>query len=77
MTSQWQTFREPRSTWAEVISIAMCIRAALGDTSAAKEIREVTEGRTAHVANVGDQIDYSAGRSAKEMLMSKLEPRKG
>ena len=64
-----------RSTWAEVISMAMCWRAALGDTSAAKEIREVTEGRIAHVASVGDQIDYSAGKSAKELLMSKLKAR--
>ena len=64
-----------RSTWAEAMCFAMCWRATLYDTSAAKEIREVTEGRIAHVANVGDQIDYSAGKSAKELLMSKLEPR--
>ena len=38
-------------------------------------VREVTEGRIAHVAKVGDQIDYSAGKSAKELLMAKLEPR--
>jgi len=57
------------------MSFAMCWRATLGDTSAAKEIREVTEGRIAHVASVGDQIDYSAGKSAKELLIAKLEPR--
>jgi hypothetical protein len=65
----------PRSTWAEVISAAMFRRAVLYDTAAAKEIREVTEGKLAISAQIGDQIDYSAGRSAKELLMSKLEAR--
>ena len=51
------------------------VGAPLSSTSAAKEIREVTDGRIAHVAKVGDEIDYTAGRSAKEMLMAKLEPR--
>ena len=64
-----------RSTWAEAMSFAMCSLATLYDTSAAKEIREVTEGRIAHVAKVGDESDYSAGKSAKEMLMAKLETR--
>ena len=50
------------------------VRRAVKETAAAKEIREVTEGRIAITANVADQIDYSAGRSAKELLMSKLEP---
>jgi hypothetical protein len=54
-----------RSTWAEVISAAICHRAILGDTLAAKEIREVTEGRIAISADLGDQIDYSAGKSAR------------
>ena len=64
-----------RSTWAEAMSFAMCWRATLYDTSAAKEIREVTEWRIAHVAKVGDEIDYSAGKDAIQILMGNLEPR--
>jgi hypothetical protein len=69
-----------RSTWAEVIAAGMFRRAVLYDTAAAKEIREVTkvtEGRLAISVDIGDQIDYSAGRSAKELLLRKLEPREG
>jgi hypothetical protein len=38
-------------------------------------LNEGLEGRIALVANLGDQIGYSAGRSVKELLMAKLEPR--
>ena len=63
------------STWGEVLAQGMCVRAVLCDTAAAKEIREVTEGRIPNFMDDKTVIDYSAGRSAKELLMSKLEPR--
>jgi hypothetical protein len=65
------------STLGEVLALGMCVRAALYDTAAAKEIREVTEGRIANFMEDKNVIDYSAGRSAKELLMAKLEPREG
>ena len=55
----------------------MCLRAALYDTAAAKEIREVTEGRIANFMDDKGTIDYSAGKNAIEILMGKLEPREG
>jgi hypothetical protein len=65
----------PKSPWGAVIAQGMCIRAALNDTSAAKEIREVTEGRIASVMQDNQTIDYSAGKTAREILMGKLEPK--
>jgi hypothetical protein len=59
----------------EVIAFSMCVRAGLYDSAAAKEIREVTEGKIANLVDGRGAIDYSAGRSAKELLMAKLEPR--
>ena len=55
----------------------MFVRATLYDTAAAREIREVVEGRIANFMDDKGVIDYSAGKSAKEMLMAKLEPREG
>jgi hypothetical protein len=65
------------STWAEVLAAALFRRAALGDVSALREIRETTEGRLPVSARVDNQIDYSAGKNAIELLMAKLEPREG
>jgi hypothetical protein len=67
----------PESTLGEALARGMCLRAALYDTAAAKEIREVTEGRIPNCMDDKNVIDYSAGLSAKELLMSKLEPREG
>lgn len=52
----------PESTWGEVLAHGVCLRAALYDTAAAKEIREVTEGRIANFLDDKGTIDYSAGK---------------
>ena len=52
----------PESTWGEVLSHGVCLRTALYDTAAAKEIREVTEGRITNFTDDKNVIDYSAGR---------------
>ena len=67
----------PESTLGEVLARGMCLRAALYDTAAAKEIREVTEGRIPNFMDDKGAIDYSAGKNAIEILMGKLEPRPG
>lgn len=61
-------------TWAQAIAFAMVRRAASGDTAAAREIREVTEGRLPSPATVEGEtvINYSGGRSAKVRLTAKL-----
>jgi hypothetical protein len=59
-------------TWAEAIALGMCMAAARGETSAAREVRETTEGRIPEVMNIGGTIDYDAGKSAKEMLLQQL-----
>jgi Family of unknown function (DUF5681) len=65
------------STCGEVLTQGMFVRATLYDTAAAREIREVVEGRITNFVDDKGVIDYSAGRSAKELLMAKLEPREG
>jgi hypothetical protein len=65
----------PESTLAEVFARGMLVRAVLYDTSAAKEIREVVEGRIADFMGDKQVIDYSAGQTFKEQLLSKLAPR--
>lgn len=59
-------------TWAEVIARGMASKAATGDTPAAKEIREVTEGRLPESVNMTGSIDYTAGQGAKELLLGKI-----
>ena len=49
----------PESTLGEVLARGMCLRAALYDTAAAKEIREVTEGRIPNFMDDKGVIDYS------------------
>ena len=61
-----------KCTWAEAIAIGMIRHAAMGDTAAAKEIREVTEGRVPAALNLEGKIDYSAGQTAKQQLMKML-----
>jgi hypothetical protein len=65
-----------RITWAELISSGMMYQAASGETSAAKEIREVTEGRLPEHMSFDGKIDYSAGKTAKEKLVKALMPEK-
>jgi hypothetical protein len=59
------------ATWAEAIAFAMVRRAAGGDTTAAKEIREVTEGKLPSSVEV-DAINYNLGSSPREVLLGKL-----
>ncbi len=59
-------------TWAEAIALGMCMAAAKGETSAAREVRETTEGRIPQTMNIGGTIDYAAGKSAKERLLQML-----
>ena len=60
------------STWLDAIATGMLRRAAEGDVSAAKEIREVTEGRLPAQVDASRKIDYSAGQTAKQRLMKML-----
>ena len=60
-----------KSTWAQVIAAGM-VRRAMTDVSAAREIREVTEGRVPAALNLEGKIDYSAGQTAKQQLMKIL-----
>lgn len=63
------------ATWAEAIAFAMIRRAATGDAMAAKEIREVTEGRLPYSLSAGPPdpvINYSLGRSPRQALIAKL-----
>ena len=60
-----------KSTWAEVIATGM-VRRAIHDVAAAREIREVTEGRVPAAVNLEGKIDYSAGQTAKQQLMKML-----
>ena len=50
----------------------MVCRAAKDDVNAARELAERTEGRVPEAVNVKGKIDYAAGRSAKEQLMTKF-----
>lgn len=59
-------------TWARAIAMGMSEAASQGDTPAAKEMREVTEGRLPENISLIGKIDYNAGQTAKEQLMSKL-----
>src|SRR2546430_10505060 len=60
-----------KSTWAEVIATGM-VRRAIHDVAAAREIREVTEGRVPAALNLEGKIHYSAGQTAKQQLMKML-----
>ena len=60
------------STWLDAIATGMLRRAAEGDVAAAREIREVTEGRVPAALNLEGKIDYSAGQTAKQQLMKML-----
>jgi hypothetical protein len=60
------------STWLDAIATGMLRRAAEGDVAAAREIREVTEGRVPAAVNLEGKIDYSAGQTAKQQLMKML-----
>jgi hypothetical protein len=53
----------------------MLVRAVLYDTAAAKEIREVVEGRIPDAVDEKHVIDYAAGQTFKEQLLRKLAPR--
>ena len=59
-------------TWAEAIAVGLCRAAARGDTHAARELRETTEDRILERLNATPDIDYDAGKSAKELLMQQL-----
>lgn len=59
-------------TWAELIAMGMAKAAAGGETPAAKEIREVTEGKLAETMNLTGHIDYTAGQTAKDQLMARI-----
>ena len=59
-------------TWAELIAFGMAKAAARGETPAAKEIREVTEGKLAETMNLTGHIDYTAGQTAKDQLMARI-----
>src|ERR1019366_1869922 len=59
-------------TWAELIAFGMAKAAAKGDTAAAREIREVTEGKLAETMNLTGHIDYTAGQTAKDQLMARI-----
>jgi hypothetical protein len=65
-----------RLTFADLIALGMTRAAATGQAAAAKEIREVTEGRLPETLNLEGKIDYSAGQSAKDVLAGKLGSRK-
>lgn len=62
-------------TWAEAIAAGLARAAATGDTAAAKEIREVTEGKLPDKLKVEGKIDYTAGKAAKDVLLDKLLPK--
>jgi hypothetical protein len=62
----------PGSTWAEAIASAVIARAACGDVSAAREVRDVTEGHVPPSVNQEGKIDYAAGLDAKQQLLKKL-----
>lgn len=59
-------------TWAEAMAAGVIARAVAHDTPAAKEVREVTEGRLPESLSVDGKIDYTAGESAKDRLLGKL-----
>ena len=59
-------------TWAEAMAAGMVARAVVSDTVAAKELREVTEGKLPESISVDGKIDYTAGENAKDRLMNKL-----
>ena len=61
-------------TWVEAIALGLCRAAARGDITAARELRETTEGRVQERLNSAAGTDYDAGRSAKEMLLAQLCP---
>jgi hypothetical protein len=61
--------------FAEIFARGMLVRAVLYDTAAAKEIREVVEGRLPDAMDEKHVIDYSAGQTFKEQLLRKLAPR--
>lgn len=59
-------------TWAEAMAAGMVARAVTHDTPAAKEIREVTEGKLPESVSIDGKIDYTAGENAKDRLLNKL-----
>lgn len=59
-------------TWAEAMAAGMIERAVTHDTTAAKEVREVTEGKLPERIDLAGQIDYTAGQDAKARLLGKL-----
>jgi hypothetical protein len=64
-------------TWAEALAAGMLNRAVTHDTPAAKEIREVTEGKLPESLNLDGKIDYTAGAEAKDILAGKLGIKQG
>lgn len=56
---------------ADAIAADMCTRAVSGDVG--PELAERTEGRVPAAVGVEDEIDYAAGRSAKEQLLRKSD----
>jgi hypothetical protein len=64
-------------TWAEAMACGMIQAASRGEASAAKEVREVTEGRLPETSNINASIDYTAGASAKDVLVGKLTGKQG
>lgn len=62
-----------KCTMAEIIALGMTRRAAIEDTTAAKELREVTEGKLPDTLNLEGNINYNAGKSAKDILTAKLD----
>lgn len=68
--------REMAVTWADLIAHGIIQQAAAGEVAAAKEVREVTEGKLPEHTTFEGNIDYSAGKSAKQRLTAALMPQK-
>ena len=59
-------------TWAEVIARGIATNAATGDVQCAKEMREVTEGKTPETVNLNATVNADTAMEAREKLAGKL-----
>ena len=59
-------------TWAEVIAVGIATNAATGDVQCAKEMREVTEGKTPETVNLNATVNADTAMEAREKLAGKL-----
>lgn len=61
-----------KMSYAQLLALGMIVSAFQGNSTAAKEVREVTEGRLPERIDLSGKIDYNAGAEAKDILAGKL-----